>query len=196
MRKEDDVDEVMGKISKVIILIGLPGSGKSSYCKQLNELYNNVRIINRDKIRLSHHYQAYDQSKEDEITMIENVMVKNSIIDNKLTVIDACHMSGERLEGWTKLLTTEKFVHMVRDVYGIDKIQIDYVYVETDVERCKENRSKLYHKVIDRMSTPERIVEVKSFLGNNSPYTLVTLIKCKCGKGMDERVVLKEELIM
>ena len=40
----------MGKI--INIMIGLPGCGKSTYCKRIKEEWNNIAYISRDEVRL------------------------------------------------------------------------------------------------------------------------------------------------
>jgi predicted kinase len=81
---------------KLIILIGLPYSGKSTWAKE-----QTYPIVNRDSIRLALHGQRYIREAESFVSAIEEVMVKSLFLAGHDTVIvDACHTTEKRRLRW------------------------------------------------------------------------------------------------
>jgi predicted kinase len=87
-------------LKKLILTVGLPRSGKSTWARQQGH-----PIVSRDAIRLALHGQSYIQERENEVTIIENLMVKALFLAGHDTVIiDACHASRKRRIRWVEAL--------------------------------------------------------------------------------------------
>jgi predicted kinase len=83
-------------MKNVIVTVGLPHSGKSTWAKK-----QNVPIVNRDAIRLAVHGQPYIQEVEDFITLIEEYMVNSLFLaGNETIIIDATHATQSRRDRW------------------------------------------------------------------------------------------------
>jgi predicted kinase len=95
---------------KIIVLVGISGSGKSSYAASL--VQNNPQefvLVNRDKIRellfgyteesISGYYQRKDLSVlEKQVTLYEDTLIHEGLNLDKTVVVDATHLEKRYLE--------------------------------------------------------------------------------------------------
>lgn len=91
-------------MQKVIILQGLPASGKSTYAKKLvNENPKNTIIVNRDSIRegLGKYWVP---SREDLVTQIEQFIIKEALSKKYDIVIDATNLNPKFLKDIEKII--------------------------------------------------------------------------------------------
>jgi predicted kinase len=85
----------MGK--KLIVMVGLPRSGKSNISKKMN-----CPVVNRDAIRLAVHGKRFLQEAEDIVTLFESIMVKSLFkAGHDTVIIDACHITQKSRDRWT-----------------------------------------------------------------------------------------------
>lgn len=104
------------------ILVGISGSGKSTYAheKWLKDPQNTI-IINRDKIRellfgyteesISKYYSiSYLNKLEDIITEYENILIKNSLSLGKNLIIDATHLKLKYLKRYLEYENEINFI--------------------------------------------------------------------------------------
>ena len=83
-------------LPKLILTIGLPRSGKTTWARN-----SGYPIVNRDSIRLALHGQIYLAEAESMITAMEDYMVKALILAGHETiVIDATHITPTRRARW------------------------------------------------------------------------------------------------
>jgi len=131
---------------KLILTVGLPRSGKSTWAKQ-----QGLPIVNRDAIRLALHGQAFLAEAEDMVTVIENYMVKSLFLAGHDTIIiDATHLKLKYRQRWID------FVNKHIDILDWDDlVLIEYKVFGTSMEECIERAEKDSRKdlipVIERM---------------------------------------------
>lgn len=112
---------------KIIILQGVPASGKSTYAKKLHEENQNYVIVSRDNIRRARgNYWIPEQ--EDYITDIEVFCVEAALRRNLIPIIDATNLNEKFLSNWKS----------IADTYGAD---IEYIKFEIEFEEAL-NRDK------------------------------------------------------
>ena len=115
-------------MAKLIMLIGIPGSGKTTYSKDLSKEYN-AKVISSDKVR-----QTYIGIDESEVfPTVYRLCVEE--LDNGCNVIlDATHITPK----------VRKRTFDALDQFGIIYEKVA-VYIDTPVEECirrVENRNK------------------------------------------------------
>jgi len=87
-------------MSKITVLVGLPRSGKSTYC--LNK--KKAAIVSRDCIRIALHGHIYRQESETMVTAIEDTMVRSLMLsDTNEIIIDATNTIPAFRNKWRRL---------------------------------------------------------------------------------------------
>lgn len=132
----------MSKGGLLVVLVGIPASGKSTLAKQL--LNEKSVAISRDKIRFSMIKDGEDYfSKEKEVYNLFVKEINENLALGKTVIADATHVSKSSRR---KLLN-----RINKDVTKIALV------VSTNVETCKERNSKraglekVPNSAIDRM---------------------------------------------
>lgn len=136
-------------MSKLLLLCGLPGSGKSTWASKFIA-ENNAVLVSRDSIRFSLLKEGEDYfSHEKEVTEIFYKMVYNLLNTGKFDYVlaDATHNNPRSRANALK----EIGAHL------IEGVEIIPVYFNVPVEVCKERnslregRARVPDEVIDRM---------------------------------------------
>jgi predicted kinase len=94
---------------ELLILVGLPASGKSTYAKQLVQFDPSWKRVCRDDLRLMLHGTQYDQSKEACVSEFEELLVAR-LLERHNVVVDATHLRSSARNRWVKIArdTTRK----------------------------------------------------------------------------------------
>jgi predicted kinase len=136
-------------MSKLIILKGLPASGKSTWAKKQAEANLNTVIVSRDSIRemLKGEYKnfPFGTRMEDLVTMIEEQSVYFSLHQGYTVILDATNFRGH--SKWKELLDRK---------IGEGKVSIEIrdftnVSLEECIERDKKRSRSVGEHVIKNM---------------------------------------------
>lgn len=111
---------------KLILTRGLPGSGKSTWAKELVAANPDVVRVNRDNLRFEH-YGKYVISKkqEREITKIQQSRVREALSSGRDVVVDDTNLSPMSIGGWHRL---------AQDYDG--KVQLSFRDFNVSPEEC------------------------------------------------------------
>lgn len=77
------------KFPSIIMLVGYPASGKSTFSNALTKIYNDIIRVNQDEIR--------QKGK------CEEIVIKNSGKNNKTILIDRCNLTKEERKRWLQI---------------------------------------------------------------------------------------------
>jgi predicted kinase len=109
----------MNEVKTLIVLVGLPRSGKSTWSKHMSWTYG-WPVVNRDSVRLALHGKRFLPEAEGMVAEVTRLMVKALFIAGHATVIlDECNVTEKQREEWQNPLWTVK-----------------YKYVDTPKETC------------------------------------------------------------
>lgn len=108
---------------KLIILIGIPGAGKSTFIKNHKNFFGaTVKVVSRDDIRFSLVKENEEYfSKEREVWANYIADIKNSLEINETTIADATHLNAaSRLKLINALGKSLKNVEVIPIVLKVD----------------------------------------------------------------------------
>ena len=122
-------------MNKLSMTVGLPRSGKSTFCKSLN-----VPIVNPDSVRLALHGNAFIYDAEPMVWAITKYMVISLFIAGHTEVVlDATNTSVKRRDAWIDSRWARAF-----HVFNTTK--------ETCIERAQESGRPDLVPIIEGMS--------------------------------------------
>lgn len=131
----------MGELT-LLILVGLPRSGKTTFAHWLSEKTNSP-IVCPDSVRKAIHGKGFDKNFEWLVWGMMPAMIKSLFISgHRSVIIDACNVSRKRRDEWTWKLGEE--------------YAKEFFYFDTPVNECKDRAIK-YNQLelvdaIDRMN--------------------------------------------
>ena len=128
-------------MAKLIMLIGIPGSGKTTYSKDLSKEYN-AKVISSDKVR-----QTYIGIEESEVFPIVYRLCIEELKNDCNVILDATHITPK----------VRKRTFDALDQFGVvyDKIA---VYVDTPVEVCLK-RVEIRNQDPNELFLPLEVIE-------------------------------------
>lgn len=137
---------------KLIVLIGLPGSGKSSWAKKYKRLSNNeiVDIISSDEIRIELS-DVNDQSRNGEVFNIMKKRTIEGLKQNHTVIYDATNISSKR----RKTLLNELKKYYTKAICIFKYKPILYCY-EDNALRDKQVPSEVIDKMYKTIDIPSK----------------------------------------
>lgn len=106
-------------MAKLIMLIGIPGSGKTTYSEELKMKYN-AKVISSDKVRQT----IIGIDEKDVFPTVYRLCVEE-LKEGRNVILDATHITPK----------VRKRSFDALDEYGIDYTKVA-VYIDTSVEEC------------------------------------------------------------
>lgn len=201
----------MNNKAKLEILIGVSGSGKSTYAKkEFNKDVDDVLIVNRDNIRnllfgysdenIHEYYKRYDlNSLEKKVTAFEDTMIYEGIEMGKHIIVDATHLSMNYIKRFSYWNTP-----IYITVFNIEDVKTCF---ERDDKRNRKvgrdvisNQYKKFKKLINSKEFLNLKFD-KEYLGNSikNKHVIVfdidgTLSEKGCRNPFNEEDVLQDEV--
>ena len=130
----------------VIIMVGIAGSGKSTWSKNLLDNSPNYIRVNRDTIRmmlfgyteesLSQYYINLDKTKEELVTILEMNTIKSFLRKGYSIIIDDTNIQKKIINNWCKEISKD-----------FPNVTIKFQLMDTPLEECI-SRNKLRIKSI------------------------------------------------
>ncbi len=128
---------------RVIVCIGLPASGKSTYARNLVEKDATYKRINRDDLRLMLDNGVWTHGKEKHIRQAELVLAEYFVAQGFNIVIDDCNLSTMAQDMWQEFAKKVDATYIVKDFTNVD--------VETCIDRDRKRPNYVGERVILRM---------------------------------------------
>lgn len=117
-------------MSKLILMVGVPGSGKSTIAEKMREGDpDNIITVERDRTRSvlfgeSYHKGNFPKKSEDEVTRVNDKLIKDGLRAGKTVIVSDTNVNPRNVQG---------LVRTGRN-YGA---QIDFEYVNTPADECR-----------------------------------------------------------
>ena len=139
---------------KVIVTVGLPGSGKSFFAKQLID--NNpgqYKQINKDELRLMLDNSKYSKDNEKFILKVRDQLILMGLESGKNIIISDTNFGGSHMENIIKLVRGKAIVE-IKDFTDVP--------LETCIERDLKRDNSVGEKVIRKMYNQYLKPEIKN----------------------------------
>lgn len=116
---------------KLHIVIGIPGSGKSTYALKLIKQNNNWVRVNRDDIRINNFGTEHNPHIENQVTKIEHFIIHSSLESGYNVVVDNCNIKLSYRNEYKKIAES------------VGNVLYDEHFVNTSFNQCIEwNKSR------------------------------------------------------
>lgn len=123
-------------MKKVILLRGLPGSGKSTYAKQMQaENPGMYKRINRDDMRAMLDDGEFGKSNEKFVLKLRNHLIRTALENGKHVIVDDLNLSAKNKS------KIEQIVHDF-NVEHQDNVQVEVREITTPLTTCLERDAK------------------------------------------------------
>jgi len=90
-------------MSKLIMLSGLPASGKSTKAKEIIEVSGNYYRLNYDLLRMMLHFDKYSPHNEQITQDLADNIAKMLLISGKNVIIDNCNLGQNHKAHWSNI---------------------------------------------------------------------------------------------
>lgn len=131
----------------LIVMVGLPGSGKSFIAKQLAEVNDDISIVSSDAIREEFYGDANDQSHNDKVFRIVNKRLKEGLMAEKKVILDATNISKKRRKALLRDLKYPKSMAIVMAVP-------EYICKKRDEERDRHVGPDVINRMMKNWCPP------------------------------------------
>lgn len=130
-------------MKKIIMLKALPGAGKSTLAKQMQEKDPNLVRVNRDTLREMLHNGKWSSKREKQIVITRDNIIRDTLLRGHSIIVDDTNLSPNN----------EKDLRVLAGVHGAEFEVIDLtdVPLETCIERDLKRPNSVGSKVIMRM---------------------------------------------
>ena len=134
---------------KVILMRGLPGSGKSTYAKKLvEENPNAYKRINRDDLRMMFDNGIVTKGNEKFAKQVRDILIIKALEDGKHVIVDDTNLSDKNFVRISQLVQQFNKEHN-------DTVSVEIKEMETTLEECikrdNNREKKVGEKVIKNM---------------------------------------------
>lgn len=126
---------MMKKKKTLIVMMGLPASGKTTYAKSIAQKHKKVKYISRDEIRFNFLKNKESYFAKEKIvykTLIKEI--KNALSkDNEIVIVDATHINEA---------SRNKLFNNINNSIIENEAVVRFYYIDTPIEECIKRNEK------------------------------------------------------
>ena len=170
----------MNQNLKVIILVGPPGTGKSTWARNFMSKHENYVRVNRDEFRsmLKNSYVC-EHNIEKLINVLHNTTIIKSLVANQNVIVDNTNLKAKYINSITKLVK--------------EYADVEFIVFDTSLNKCLEQdklRDKQVGEVIIKKMYKDYLILKDSFIFQNIPKGRFTFnTKSNYQEGLEEAVI-------
>lgn len=146
-------------MKKIIILKGIPASGKSTYAKKLvSENPGMYKRINRDSLREMLDANHFTKSNEKFVKKIRDFLIKQALLDGKHVIVDDTNISNSNFERISEIGKeyTKETGHTVKVEVKLMEIDVEEA-IRRDANREKHVGREVILKMHKQLKTDKRL---------------------------------------
>jgi len=155
---------MIAKNNTLILMCGLPRSGKSTYVNKYKDKYNAI-VICPDEIRFNIFGHQFHKPAEDYIWAIAKTFARLLLSQNKNVIIDATNLTFEARNVWIKL---------AEEYY----VNLKIIWIRTSVEQCvKRNKNSPIGKKLPegRIEEMYNTIDAPYLQSTKRPFELIEI---------------------
>ncbi len=131
-------------MNNLIVLQGLPASGKSTWAEKYVKTHPDTYRVNRDALRLMLYAEQFNSDREYPVTVAESSIIEALLWSSCDVIVDACHLSDKSLLS---------MVHLADDVDAYTKLMVFPAPAVLCIRRDEKRGEKMVGSdVIHRMN--------------------------------------------
>lgn len=153
-------------MQKILILKGLPGSGKTTYALELMKKEPGVwKRINKDSLRQMIDGGEFSRKNEKQVVKMRNVLISHFLVDGYSVIVDDTNFAPEHEAS-------------IRS-FASDDVEVETKLIDTPLEECiardakRTGREQVGEKVIRSMY--ERYLAPKTSFGPPAPLKMLNI---------------------
>lgn len=130
----------MNRQNKLIVLLGVPGSGKSYWCNQYMEGHPDDTVhVTKDILRAMMHISKHSKSKENEVLAVRDFIIEQSLSIGKDLLIDDTNFSPKHLARIEELAAKHNAIVEIKS------------FTHVPLETCLDQNLKRSHPVREKV---------------------------------------------
>ena len=154
-------------MKKVILLSGLPGSGKSTYAKKLmKENPHSYKRVNKDDLRSLLDDGKYSKGNEKFVLQLRDTIILQALENGKHVIVDDTNLNPIHEENIRKLVKGK--ARVIIENFNVDLKEC----IERDSKRDNPVGEKVIMDMYDRWIKPKELTE-KYFSDVNKPQAVI-----------------------
>jgi predicted kinase len=126
--------ETKNKMAKLIIMRGLPASGKTTRAKEIMDKDGNVVRVNKDSLRKMLHFDKWSGSKESITRSVSRKIAMQCLLDGQNVIIDDTNLNEKTFQSW-------------KDLAREMSAKVEVIEMNTTIEECIERDKKRKERV-------------------------------------------------
>ena len=138
------------EIPRLIMLVGLPASGKNTYANELKSKHSDWIICGSDEVRQELYNDSTNQTNHAEVFRVLHKKIKNNLSNGKTVIYDATNINSKQRRA---------FLNEISHI----KCKKDCVILATPYEQCLQN-NKLRERQV-----PKEVIK-RRYMNWNTPY--------------------------
>lgn len=121
-------------MTKVIILQGIPASGKTTFAKEYQKRNPGTKRVNRDELRAMLDDSVWSRENEEFIVAQEEFLVQMALLDKHDVIIDDTNLAPKTIAMWERLIEQHNSVqHACEEDLSAE---IEYKIFDTSLDEC------------------------------------------------------------
>src|SRR6266849_4881411 len=141
----------MKRQCKIIVLKGLPGSGKSYWCREYMKEHPDAVRVNKDDLRAMVHSSVYSKGKENEVLAVRDFIIEQSLSIGKDVLVDDTNFVKKHLDRMEEIAA--KFNAIV-DIKDFSHVSLE-TCLEQNLRRSTQVREKVIRSMYNQYLRPE-----------------------------------------
>jgi Predicted kinase len=149
----------MGKVNKIIMTLGLPGSGKSTWAKQYQAEHPETVRVNKDELRAMLHNGKHSNGRENFVLQVRDFVVDQALANGHDVIVDDTNFHPKHRQRMEEIAAKHGATVEVKDFTDVP--------LEICIERDLHRANSVGERVIRQMY--RQYVEVNAKIERN-PY--------------------------